>query len=256
MKNKRIHQIYGIILSIAAIIAGLCLMVACVDIYQSGDHPFSPEAVAGAFSGIAIPVYLCLALILGGWILDGLFPSPKKKALPEKQYAAILSRLHSKADLTLCPQELRADIEAQQKKRKLHRIICAAVLIICSAVFLCYGANGQNFDKADITGSMIRAMYWFIPCLLLPFGYGIFTAYYCRSSMQMEIALVKKAIADGAQAATASTVPAKRNDPLAILRWALLAVGIGIMIYGFIAGGTIDVLTKAVNICTECVGLG
>ncbi|MBQ8580085.1 MAG: thioredoxin [Oscillospiraceae bacterium] len=26
--------------------------------------------------------------------------------------------------------------------------------------------------------------------------------------------------------------------------------------YGAAAGGTADVLTKAVNICTECVGLG
>ena len=41
-----------------------------------------------------------------------------------------------------------------------------------------------------------------------------------------------------------------------ILRLALLAVCIGFLLYGFFSGGTQDVLTKAVNICTECVGLG
>lgn len=256
MNNNRIHRIYGIILSISAIIAGICLTAACVGIYNSGDRPFSPEAVAGAFSGIAIPVYLCLALILGGWILDGFFPAQKKKAPPEKQYAAILSRLHGKADLSLCAPELKTGIEKQQKSRRLHQAISFAVLGICSIIFLCYGANGQNFDKTDITGSMIRAMYWFIPCLLVPFGYGIFTAYYCRSSIQKETALVKQAIAAGAQSAGICIAPAAKSDPLSVLRWALLAVAIGIMIYGFIAGGTVDVLTKAVNICTECVGLG
>ena len=43
---------------------------------------------------------------------------------------------------------------------------------------------------------------------------------------------------------------------LLYLRLALLCVGIGILVYGFFAGGTADVMTKAVNICTECVGLG
>ena len=41
-----------------------------------------------------------------------------------------------------------------------------------------------------------------------------------------------------------------------MVRYAFLAFGIAIMVYGFLSGGTVDVLTKAVNICTECVGLG
>ena len=256
MNNKRIHQIYGIIVSISAVIAGICLIVACVGIYKSGDRPFSPEAVASAFSGIAIPVYLCLALILGGWILDGFFPVEKKRLPPEKQYAAILSKLHNKADLQQCEPTLKAEIEKQQKNRKLHQIITMVLLLLCSVIFLSYGANGKNFDQSDITGSMARAMAWFFPCLAMPFGYGIFTVYYCRGSMQKETALVKQAIAAGAQASAPGTPAVSKGNMLSALRWVLLAVGIGILVYGFVAGGTVDVLTKAVNICTECVGLG
>ncbi|MBQ2981771.1 MAG: thioredoxin [Lachnospiraceae bacterium] len=40
------------------------------------------------------------------------------------------------------------------------------------------------------------------------------------------------------------------------MRIAFIIIGIGILIYGFATGGTRDVLTKAVNICTECIGLG
>lgn len=40
------------------------------------------------------------------------------------------------------------------------------------------------------------------------------------------------------------------------LRWVLLAVAVALILWGFLAGGADDVLTKAVNICTECVGLG
>lgn len=40
------------------------------------------------------------------------------------------------------------------------------------------------------------------------------------------------------------------------LRWALLGMGILLSVCGFAAGGAADVLTKAINICTECIGLG
>ncbi|MBQ8627442.1 MAG: thioredoxin [Agathobacter sp.] len=41
-----------------------------------------------------------------------------------------------------------------------------------------------------------------------------------------------------------------------ITRCAILAIGVFFLVYGFITGGTADVLAKAINICTECIGLG
>ena len=41
-----------------------------------------------------------------------------------------------------------------------------------------------------------------------------------------------------------------------VLRWVILAVAVVFLIWGYCIGGTADVLTKAINICTECVGLG
>ena len=110
--------------------------------------------------------------------------------------------------------------------------------------------------RQDITGSMVKAMYWFFPCLAVPFGYAVFTAYYARASLQREIALVKQAIAAGAEAPAAQKQQKDHSKLLSGLRWALLGLAIAIAVYGFFAGGTNDVLTKAINICTECVGLG
>ncbi|MBR2311262.1 MAG: thioredoxin [Oscillospiraceae bacterium] len=36
----------------------------------------------------------------------------------------------------------------------------------------------------------------------------------------------------------------------------MLCVAVVCILVGYFSGGTEDVLTKAVNICTECVGLG
>lgn len=256
MTKKPFQLVYSILLSIMLVVAGICLITACIGIYLSGDRPFSAEAVAAAFSGIAVPVYLCLALVIGGWILHGFFPAQSKKLPIQKQYDTILLRLRQKLDPNQCDPELQTQIAKQQKSRQLHKAIGLGLLVIGSVVFLSYGLNGANFDQQDITGSMIRAMYWFLPCLAVPFGYGIFTAYHRRASLQKEIALVKQALA--ADAETAVT-PAPKKDwgkLLLGLRWALLVAAIVFAVYGFFTGGTNDVLTKAINICTECVGLG
>lgn len=246
MTKKRIHLIYGIVLSAVTVVAGICLIAACISIYSTGDRPFSPDAVAAAFSTIAIPVYLCVALIAGGFLLDGFYPAEKTKQPVEKQYAVILEKLRQKVNLT---------DNKEQRSRRLHKYISLGLLALGSIVFLSYCLNSSNFDSTDITGSMVKAMYVLLPCMAVPFGYAVFTAFHARASMQREIALAKELIAAGAE--KPADLPKKTAKPSVMpLRWALLAVGICLLVYGFFTGGTEDVLTKAVNICTECVGLG
>ena len=257
MTKKRIHLLYSIVLSASAVIAGICLMVACVGIYRSGDHPFSRDSIAAAFQTIAVPVYVLLALVIGGIGLDLFYPLEKGKSPVKKQYDTILANLQKKVDITKCEPELCKAIFKQQRSRRVHRLITAGLLLICSIAFLSYGSNMQNFHKEDMNGSMIKAMYLFIPCLVIPFSYSVFTAYWNRRSVKKEIELVKQAIAAGASAANApSPAPIHSEKPANIAKYAILAVSLGILIYGIFAGGTADVLAKAAAICTECVGLG
>ena len=252
---RRIRLIYGILLSLVTVIAGICLIVACVGIYRSGgEQIYTPEKVSAAFSGIAVPVYLCLVLVAGGFILDFILPADGKKLKPEKNDRALLQRLLAKRDMEVCSPSLRKEIESQRKQRKLHYGIALGLLAVCSVLFLSYGANPANFHQSDINSSMVKAMWVMLPCLAIPFGYGVFSAYFTRASLRKEIELVKK-ISAGEKKTMA---PLKESSPrlLIALRCVLLCAGIGLLVYGFFAGGTADVLTKAVNICTECVGLG
>ncbi len=256
MTKKRIHFIYGILLSAALVLAGLCLIVACVQLYQAGDKPFSREAVAAAFQTIAIPVYGSLLLLLGSIVLNLCWPTEQKKTPLEKQYAVMLHRQLATVDLQYCAPHLRAAIGKQEKSRKIHKSITLVLLGVCSAGFLFYGVNLRNFPLENINGVMIKAMGFFIPCLLLPFLYGIFTAYYCRRSIRRELELVRQAKTEGCPApASKSPAPVKKNQ-LPAVQAAIVLLAVAILLFGFFSGGAADVLTKAVNICTECVGLG
>lgn len=137
---RRIHRIYGIMQSICLIMAGICLIAACFGIYSSGGDPvFSREKVADAFSSIALWIYLCLAVTVGGFLLNFFCPLESKPPKTEK-----------------------ASVSLPKDQKKLLRAIRIGAVVIA----------------------------------------------------------------------------------------------IGLLIYGFLTGGTADVETKAKNICTECIGLG
>ncbi len=259
---KRIHLIYGILVSAVIIIAGICFIVSCVGIYNSGDEPYSREIVAAAFSRIAVPVYLCLALVIGGFILNLAFPSDKEKLRAVSSDSLSLARLYRRTALDRCDEALRRSIAKENRSRKLHLLISAALLVIGCVLFLTYALNFEHFHPTEMNASMISAMKLLIPCLAIPFGYIVFTAYFNRNSIRRELDLVRQANAGGAKKETAhddcdaQQTTVKREKFVFAVRCAILMIGLGLAILGIVTGGMADVLAKAINICTECIGLG
>ncbi len=261
---NRIHKIYGIVLSVVAVIAGILFIVSAYNIYQAGlkadVQPYTYETIGAAFSKIVIPVYLCLALVLGGWLLNILVPQEKKKQPVQKNLQLMLSRLQAKTDLSQVEENLRLSIEKQAKSRKLHAVICGILLVVCSALFLSYACNGSNWPAVDqasqITSSMVKAVFALLICMALPFAYCVFTVFYARHSMNKEIELMRQASA-AAPFKGERPAPKQANvETEQIVRYAVLCFALVIMVYGLCTGGTVDVLAKAAAICTECVGLG
>ncbi len=256
MTKKHIHLIYRIALSIALIIAGICLMAACIGIYQSGgEQIYTPQKVAAAFAPISLPVYIALVLILVGFVLDIALPLEKKRILVEKQYALMLSKACEYADMSLCEPELQKKIFRKRNTRRLHWLITLALLLAGMAIAAGYGLNPKHYHEelSHATESVIQLVWWLLPCTVIPLGYGIFSAYYSHASIRRELELVKQV---PKKADKSTTAPKKPTCKTLYIRLAVLGIALGILVGGFIAGGTADVLAKAVAICTECVGLG
>ena len=251
-RAKRIRLISGILTGASAVLAGICLVTACVGIYRSGDRPFSREAVAQAFSPIALPVYLCLALVVLGFVLSLALPRDSAKAKAVRNPAMVLKNLRSRVDLGRCGQELQTALLAEAGRRRKDNILTAALLVLGSAVFLWFALQPGAFHQSQINGSMIRNISILFACMAPAGVWAVCAAFRARRSMEAEIALLKTVPAE-------AKVPAQkavRANRTAAVRWVILAAAVICLIYGFCTGGTADVLTKAVNICTECVGLG
>lgn len=251
MTNKRIHKIYGWVLTLGLLAAAALLIAGCVSIYRLGNRPFSPETVAAAFSRICVPIYITLGLAACGFLLQLCLPVPEKKSVTP-QYMMQLAKLRQRLALNQVDDPLvKARILKLRKTARLHTGITYGLLAVCSGIFLCYGLNPANFHQSEINRSMAMAMLLFFPCLAVPFGYGCFTAFYSLKLAKQEIALTRQVLKEYAVQPTH-----KRESWLLWLRLGFLCIGLGLLIYGFLTGGTADVLTKAINICTECVGLG
>lgn len=249
-QKQKLLKAFGIALSCVIIVAGICLMAACVGIYRSGDEPFSREAVAAAFSPISIPVYLCLAMVVAGFVLKLIFPIPAGKPAAIKQPTVTLKRLQSRTDPDGCDDGLKAEILAQRRRRKQQKRVCALVLGVCMLVFLVYALDGSHFHTSEINNSMVRAMYVLLPCLMVSFAACVWFVNARKNSILKEIELLK-------QCPKKDAPPMEAKKPAcAKVRYALLAAAAALALFGFFSGGTADVLTKAVNICTECIGLG
>ncbi len=255
MTSKRIRTIYGIVLSCALVLAGLCLIGACLDLYLEGGEPvYSAQKVAAAFRPIAIPVYLALALTLGGFLLELALPARKDKVRTEKNRALILENLHKKQDISLCGDaKLRTAVAREQAQRRWNDRLTLILLGLGAAVLLVYSNTAHFPNDAHITAAVLRGSLVMAGCFLLPFGFGIYGAYANRRSMDREIGLMKLVAAPRQE-----SLPEKlrRDTLLRYGKWALLALALVMILLGYSMDGWRSVVTKAVNICRECVGLG
>lgn len=256
MKHKQIRLIFGFVLTALLILAALCLMIACIGIYNAGDQPFSRESVAAAFRRIRIPVYLCLAGILGSFLLELFLPGDAAHTKTEPPYRRILDSWLRKVDLALCDPSTRQEILRLEKRRKTLSFLSGLVLGLCSSAFLVYALDGSHFHESEINASVIRAAAYLLGAMIVPVCFGIYTAFYTTYSLRRQINLLQNTDPSARRTTPLSVKKTPVSGAWRIFRLALFCAALIMLLVGFCTGGTADVMTKAINICTECVGLG
>lgn len=248
-KIKRIHLIYGCITAALVVLVAAALIVTCVNIYQSGDRPYSREVVSQALQQLALPGWLCLAAVVGGIILNAVLPLQETpKAIRSDR--EMLERLHSR-DIPLNESEIRS-ASKERKLRRTGRIITAVVIALLMIHPTLYLLDIRNFTIENLNQDIVRAVIVVLTPAMLAL---VLTYLYCRlenASIRREIAIYK---AHPGKPAKKECKPAN-NHTMVIIRCAGLAVAVVFIILGVVNGGISDVLGKAIRICTECIGLG
>lgn len=267
--KRRLHFWYGICLSVLTAVVAILFISQAADIYFSGQG-YSRELVVERCTAIAAPFWIWVAAVVVGGVLWMIYPAEKKKLkrLPDER--ADVERLVKIAGRNDDNPEYAQACAAVQREGKIRRIVwlsCFAVCIICAGVALYFifnlGAYPSDPNEAVLGNeTYLGLVKSVLPCAAIAFAACCGAVIFDTISARQILPQAKKMLALGGRAAAESThtgkIEAVLQSPITLLvvRIALIAAAIVLIILGTLNGGMNDVLRKAIMICTECIGMG
>lgn len=255
-KLRKIHTIYGIIMSALVVFLGICFIVSCVTIYLSGDRPFTRESIGTQLGSILMPILLCLIGIVGSVVIS-FYPLQNTRLKAKVDYGIALSRLRKRCDFDACPQDLKDKIKKQHILRIVAYAVLGVILVVCLTISLVYCTNEANFPADDINDEVARAVLVILCCTIASLASMLGTRAICSVSISKELEITKKVLGVSKKATSVEQKSDKKCKILInILRGVIVAIAIVFIVIGITNGGMADVLGKAIRICTECIGLG
>ncbi len=142
-------------------------------------------------------------------------------------------------------------IQAERRRRGVATAVCATVCATGAGVAGAYLLDAAHFASRDLESVMGAMLAHTAPWMALSFAALMALAQLRQASIRREIAAMK-----AAPKREPDPRPARRREMAPAGRIALLVCAVMLVIAGIINGGMYDVLVKAINICTECIGLG
>ena len=252
--NKK--KIYLIIQSALCVVLAALLSIIAIKIFYDGtaakaDSPlewiYSREKVASALIPVLPVIIIGFIMTVAGLILrlsDDKINKPVKDT--EIQRNLIVSRIGN-------PNE---KMKAERSKQKKIFIGGWAAFAVCMIPVLIYTINPAHFPEGQLEPVFIAFSAHTIPWIVIGITALMISTMLQEKSMKAEIEEAKK-LGLGKQSGPFGM---KGNSGsfkgVVILRAALLVIAAALIIAGIVNGSAQDVLGKAVNICTECVGLG
>lgn len=262
--SKTVRLVSGIVLSLMTVILGALFIWQVLDILAVGTAEghegfiFTSEDVGARLFKLLPAIVIWIALIIAGFVLWEVFPVKPARGKNDKSY--VLKRYKKRIPAAV-PEELNGSlkfIKGEEENLKIIRIIAA---VICGVGVLCgviYLSNPANFPKSDVNGGMINMVKNIFPWV------GAALVLWCGVAVYEEISS-KNQLEHAKKLAGKTKIEIFHGKIYEILhhRFFLLGVriAVGILAIAFIiagiTGGSVhSVLIKAINICTECIGLG
>ncbi len=241
-----------------AVIAVLTLLAAeCIAIYRVGNSAanldangvhltsvYSREDVVVRLKDLTIPFICCGVLIVLSAVTHTAYALPAAKG----NGMTLENRLRlMKARVVALP----AAAQKEEAFRRSLWIAAALLMTLCAVPCCIYLFNGSHFTSWDLEMVMGDMLLHVAPWVMAAFIIAIAAAYVSGRSVQRELDALK-----GAPMGKAEASAEKKTSRINAVRIALYAAAVLFIVLGVMNGGLRDVLVKAINICTECIGLG
>ena len=267
-KSAKIRLIYSIFLGIFTVAVGIAIICVAADIYYSGKDTgviYSRAIVGERLTALAIPLIFLIAAI----ILGAVFPLYKVKASrqPEDALKKLQSRIPQSGEGDSV--EFTAAQNAYKKAtiiRLVAWLVALAVALAGAIATLCYLLDTAQFSGKDVNGEVFKLVKNILPWLCVAFAATIGATVTSGIFANKQVAAAKTMIKNGDKSTVAQKVEPKFITVIKSIiakpafvwavRGCVFVLAVVFIVLGIVNGGANDVLVKAINICTECIGLG
>lgn len=254
MKNKNLNKLFLILMCIQTILLAILFIVQLLRIYYGGQEPMYSREICGEYLLQILPAMIIWVVLI---VISGIYFNINK---PEKEKKSKIFNSTKLNNLLMIVNDPKSDLENYNSykkyllRRKIAWIINIVILVISSVMGILYIANTKHFELENPTNSIkamtIHLLPWAIISLISFIACTIYDEYICK----VLINHVKVMISSGGK--KVKNINLENKKAIWIARGIILSVSIVFIIVGVINGGAQAILEKAINICTECIGLG
>ena len=250
-------RIYLILQAVLCVLLVFLLSVSAVTIYREGaarkaEHPlesiYTREIVAEKAAPIAPLFFAAVGLLAAGLVL-GIKDESAKKAIVDSEL-----KRNSIAARVVKPSDAMRKARSRQKWWLLTGW---GAFILCMLPILFYIIDPAHFPQEDLEGMFFSLILVVFPWTIVGLGaLAVCLRMRERSVIRETEAAQKRLMEEKEAGIRPETKAASPSKSKGALQTALIAIAIGLIVAGVCNGSAQDVLYKAINICTECVGLG
>ena len=154
-------------------------------------------------------------------------------------------------------QDLPPEALKEEKQRRVICVAAGAAIFACSIPACTYLLNRSSFASPDLEQVMGQMVLHLMPPVVCAFAAAFLASLLRKRSMERECAILRDLPAGTAVPVLPEKAGQAGHSPLlSIFHITLLLLGVLFIVLGVMNGGMRDVLVKAIQICTECIGLG
>ena len=255
-KRDKIRFYYSVFLGVFTAVIGVLFLAGAADLYYSGVDAL--QATQGMYSRAEVGARL--GELLAPLIFE-LFPAAQKRGRVRDD-VKLYSRLRRRASEEKNP-DIYAKIKQYERVRLGVRLFALAFCLLSAAMCITYLATASHFTSLaelnqNILGMVANVLPWVGAALAVLILEAVFEAMFAKKLLPSLKTIVGSTDTPPKFEAQAERVSAFFNNRWTIfgIRLAVFVLAVTFIGLGIANGGAQSVLIKAINICTECIGLG
>lgn len=262
---KEIAKFFKIYLSIFTVLLGAAFIFCICFIFFTGPlqnsdslrpYTFTAELVGEYLKYLSIPLAIYIVSIILASIFFYYFPE-KKDIFVKSRPINFLRRVKSYDLIQIEDPKNKKLLKRNKLIRIITYITTGLVIFTCLFVSIWYLKDKNDYYVSDPLGAATKLFLEVLPFAILSLSWGIGAVFVIDITAKQDISILKNEKLFTLDKKLKTVInPKTENIIINIGRVIIGVTAITFIVLGVFNDGMRDVFIKAVNICTECIGLG